>query len=96
VRELPVPQGGAGPGDWLSPTQPFSVGMPSFSGALLREADMWGLTPIDQMICRIKFKRARYEGTLTPIGLDRPTIVQPGYGAALTGAVSRSMPIAAS
>lgn len=80
VRELAVPQGGNGPGDRLSPTQPFSVGMPSFRGADLREAAMWGLTPIDQMLCRIQFKRARYEGTLTPIGLDRPTIVQPGYG----------------
>ena len=80
VRELPVPQGGNGPGDRLSLTQPFSVGMPSFRGATLREADMWGLTPIDQMICRIMFKQSRYEGTLTPIGLERPTIVQPGYG----------------
>ncbi|EJU12597.1 quinoprotein glucose dehydrogenase [Sphingomonas sp. LH128] len=80
VRELPVPQGGNGPGDRLSPTQPFSVGMPSLRGPDLREASMWGITPIDQMLCRIQFKRARYEGTLTPIGLDRPTIVQPGYG----------------
>ena len=80
VRELAVPQGGIAPGDRLSRTQPFSVGMPSFRGVRLREADMWGLTPIDQMLCRIQFKRARYEGTLTPIGLDRPTIVQPGYG----------------
>ena len=80
VREVAVPQGGNGPGDRLSPTQPFSVAMPSFRGATLREADMWGLTPIDQMLCRIQFKQARYEGTLTPIGLAKPTIVQPGYG----------------
>lgn len=80
MRELPVPQGGAGPGDRLSPTQPFSVGMPSFRGADLREAGMFGLTPIDQMLCRIQFRQARYEGTLTPIGLEKSTIVQPGYG----------------
>lgn len=80
VEERPVPQGGEGPGDRLSPTQPFSTGMPSFRGADLREADMWGLTPVDQMLCRIQFKQARYEGTFTPVGLDRPTIVQPGYG----------------
>ena len=80
VQERSVPQGGMGPGDRLSPTQPFSIGMPSFRGPDLREADMWGLTPLDQMLCRIKFKQSRYEGTLTPIGLDRPTIVQPGYG----------------
>lgn len=89
VRELPVPQGGNGPGDRLSPTQPFSLAMPSFRGADLREASMWGLTPIDQMLCRIEFKKARYEGTLTPIGLDRPSIVQPGYGGGVNwGSVS--------
>ncbi len=89
VREVAVPQGGNGPGDRLSPTQPFSVGMPSFRGANLREVDMWGLTPIDQMLCRIQFKQARYEGPLTPIGLDRPTIVQPGYGGGVNwGSVS--------
>jgi quinoprotein glucose dehydrogenase len=36
VQELAVPQGGIAPGDRLSPTQPFSTGMPSFRGALLR------------------------------------------------------------
>jgi hypothetical protein len=46
VQELAVPQGGIAPGDRLSPTQPFSTGMPSFRGALLREADMWGMTPV--------------------------------------------------
>jgi hypothetical protein len=28
----------------------------------LVESDMWGVSPIDQMICRINFKRARYDG----------------------------------
>ncbi|WP_438383899.1 membrane-bound PQQ-dependent dehydrogenase, glucose/quinate/shikimate family [Asaia sp. BMEF1] len=89
VRELAVPQGGGGPGDRLSATQPFSVAMPSFRGATLRERDMWGLTPIDQMFCRIRFRQARYEGPLTPIGLDRPTIVHPGYGGGVNwGSVS--------
>ncbi len=49
---------------------PFSDGMPSFRGPDLRETDMWGVTPIDQMICRIKFKQARYDGPLTPVGLQ--------------------------
>ncbi len=27
---------------------------------------VWGITPIDQMLCRIQFRRLRYEGPLTP------------------------------
>ena len=29
----------------------------------LSEADMWGMSPIDQMICRIEFKMADYRGS---------------------------------
>jgi quinoprotein glucose dehydrogenase len=39
---------------------------------------MWGLTPFDQMWCRIKFKEARYDGPMTPPGLT-PSITYPGY-----------------
>jgi quinoprotein glucose dehydrogenase len=63
-----------------APTQPFSTGMPSLAGPALREADMWGLTPIDQAWCRLTFRRTRYDGPLTPPGLDRPSFVYPGYG----------------
>ncbi|MDA0339445.1 MAG: PQQ-binding-like beta-propeller repeat protein, partial [Proteobacteria bacterium] len=77
VEERPVPQGAA-EGDYLSPTQPFSVGMPNFENKPLTEADMWGLTPFDQLFCRIKFRQARYEGMYTPPG-ERPTITSPGY-----------------
>jgi quinoprotein glucose dehydrogenase len=79
VSEKPVPQGGIAPGERLSATQPFSDGMPSFRGAELRERDMWGLTPLDQLWCRIKFREARYDGPLTPIGPDKPIISYPGY-----------------
>lgn len=78
VQELPVPQGAVA-GDWLSPTQPFSTGMPSFAGPAPREIDMWGITPIDQAYCRAKFLRARFDGAFTPIGIDRPTVTWPGY-----------------
>ena len=66
------------PGERSSPTQPFSTGMPSFAGPRPSEASMWGLTPIDQAWCRLQFRRARFEGSLTPIGVDRPTITWPG------------------
>ena len=78
VVERPAPPGDV-PGEPVSPTQPFSVGMPSFAGPVLRERDMWGVTPFDQAVCRIMFRRARYEGPVTPVGVDRPTIVYPGY-----------------
>ncbi len=65
VEERAVPQGAA-PGDWLSSTQPFSVGMPALDGLPLTESNMWGLTPFDALWCRINFREARWEGTLTP------------------------------
>ena len=40
---------------------------------------MWGLSPIDQMICRINFRRARYEGPYTPPDVGRHNIEWPGY-----------------
>lgn len=70
VVEESVPQGGTVPGERLSPTQPYSVEMPSFRGPDLIERDMWGITPLDQMACRITFKRARYRGHFTPPGLQ--------------------------
>lgn len=77
VEERPVPQGPA-EGDWLSSTQPFSVGMPSFDDTVLTEQQMWGLSSLDQLWCRIKFKQARYEGPMTPPGV-KPTITYPSY-----------------
>lgn len=76
VIEKQVPQG-AVPGDWTSPTQPFTTGFPSLAGPKLREQDMWGLTPLDQLWCRILFKHARYEGAFTPTA-TRDTIFYPG------------------
>jgi quinoprotein glucose dehydrogenase len=40
---------------------------------------MWGITPLDQLWCRIKFKEADYRGPMTPPGV-RPFINYPGYG----------------
>lgn len=76
VEERPVPQG-AVPGDYTSPTQPFSVGMPSLLDPPLRESDMWGVTPVDQLWCRLQFRKARYEGTMTPTS-TRASVRWPG------------------
>ena len=69
VEERPVPQGNV-PGERYSPTQPFSVEMPSIGNQTLTESDMWGATPFDQLMCRIQFKGMRHEGVYTPPGLD--------------------------
>jgi membrane-bound PQQ-dependent dehydrogenase (glucose/quinate/shikimate family) len=75
VVEKPVPQG-AVEHEWLSKTQPFSVGMPNFRPDLT-EADMWGITPFDQMYCRIQFNKLRFEGHFTPPSVEG-TLVFPG------------------
>ena len=64
VVEKPVPTNVV-KGDRVSPTQPYSVGMPQIGNAPLSEKDMWGATFFDQMICRIKFRRMRYDGEFT-------------------------------
>jgi len=88
VTEKPVPQGNV-PGDRTAATQPFSTGMPSLTGPDLTEQDMWGLTPIDQLWCRIRFRQARYDGAMTPPTADRPWINSPGWmGGSDWGSVS--------
>jgi quinoprotein glucose dehydrogenase len=77
VIERPVPAGNA-QGERYAPTQPFSIGMPSFAGPRPSERRMWGLTPIDQAWCRVEYARARFEGSMTPVGSDRPTVEWPG------------------
>lgn len=69
VEERPVPQGNV-PGERYSPTQPFSVDMPSIGNQTLKESDMWGATAFDQLMCRIAFKGMRHEGVYTPPGMD--------------------------
>jgi quinoprotein glucose dehydrogenase len=73
--ERPVPQGAA-PGDHVSPTQPFS-GLTFRPSKDLTDADMWGATMYDQLVCRIMFHKLRYEGTFTPPSVQG-TLVFPG------------------
>lgn len=88
VTERPVPTGGAVPEERIAPTQPFSDALPSFRGPDVEERSMWGITPLDQLWCRIRFREARYQGTLTPPGLT-PSISYPGFlGGSNWGGVS--------
>ncbi|MES2492836.1 MAG: membrane-bound PQQ-dependent dehydrogenase, glucose/quinate/shikimate family [Pseudomonadota bacterium] len=87
VVERRVP-GAFAPGERGSRTQPFSPAMPDFAGGLLTEAQMWGLTPFDQLYCRIEFRRHRYEGRYTPPSL-KGSIQYPGFAGGVNwGSVS--------
>jgi quinoprotein glucose dehydrogenase len=77
VDEVAVPGGGVEP-DQRAATQPYSR-YHTLRKPNLVERDMWGISPIDQMVCRINFKRARYEGPFTPPQLGRRNIEYPGY-----------------
>lgn len=77
VEERQVPQGGV-VDDRLSPTQPYSAGMPALGTEPLSEKRMWGLTPLDQLICRIDFRKAHYEGEFTPPS-ERLTLQYPSW-----------------
>jgi quinoprotein glucose dehydrogenase len=75
VSERPVP-GGPAAGDRTSPTQPFSS-LSLMPQRRLTGADMWGATILDQLACRIRFQRLRYEGPFTPPS-TQGTLVFPG------------------
>lgn len=74
VTEVPAP-GGAIPEDFTAPTQPQSA--LSFMPDPLTGADMWGITMLDQLVCRIQLRRLNYEGRYTPPSI-KGTIVHPG------------------
>lgn len=77
VQDRPVPQDGAEARD-VSKTQHYS-GYAHLDQARLTEKDMWGMSPIDQLWCRIQFKRAEYDGEYTDPTVNRAYIQYPGY-----------------
>ncbi|WP_295963051.1 PQQ-binding-like beta-propeller repeat protein [uncultured Xanthomonas sp.] len=77
VEERAVPGGGVEP-QRRAKTQPFSL-YHSLRKRDLTERDMWGMTPIDQLVCRIQFRSASYKGIYTPPEADRHSIEYPGY-----------------
>jgi quinoprotein glucose dehydrogenase len=75
VTEHPVPQGTV-EGDFTAPTQPASK-LSYAPQEPLRERDMWGGSPLDQLACRIQFHRLRYEGDFTPPS-EQGSLIYPG------------------
>jgi len=77
VVERRVPTGGVEPRE-RSATQPFSL-YHTLRKPDLTEKAMWGMSPIDQMICRIQFRLATYKGFYTPPETKSRYVEYPGY-----------------
>jgi quinoprotein glucose dehydrogenase len=77
--ERPVPQEGAVPGEWLSPTQPFPVGMPILTPQSITPDDAWGMMFFDRRQCRQRIAAANYGSIYTPPSL-KGTVMEPGPG----------------
>lgn len=87
VEERPVPRSTI-PGERSAPTQPYSAGLPSFAGSKVEERALWGATPVDMLLCRLRFRRLRYLGDFTPPSVE-PWLFSPGtFGALNWGGVS--------
>ena len=78
VGEVKAPKLGSVEPAFVAATQPIS-GWHSLRKADKTEADMWGFSPVDQLMCRIQFRQSNYAGYLTPPSVDRPWIQYPGY-----------------
>jgi quinoprotein glucose dehydrogenase len=78
VQERPVP-GDPAAGDRLSPTQPYSS-VSFMPDQRVTEANMWGATMLDQLVCRISFKRLRYEGPYTPPSTQGSLVFPGNFG----------------
>jgi len=80
VTDKAVPQSVArGPqtrDEHYAPTQPFSD-LNLAPQDKLTDRDMWGATMLDQLMCRVIFKRLNYDGIYTPPS-ENGTLVCPG------------------
>lgn len=73
VREQPAP---ASLGyQTVATSQPSSA--LNFNPPPLRERDMWGATPVDQLFCRIRFRQLQYQGRYTPPS-EQGSLIYPG------------------
>src|SRR3546814_747543 len=77
VGLIKAPGGGVEPAQ-RAPTQRVSL-WHTLRKPDLTERDMWGMSPIDQMICRIQYRKAVYKGFYTPPETTHHTIEYPGY-----------------
>ena len=78
IGSVKAPKLGSVEPDVVADTQPSS-GWHTLRKRPKRESDMWGFSPVDQLMCRIQFRQSNYAGYLTPPSSDRPWIQYPGY-----------------
>lgn len=76
VEEQPAPQGGVEPAERAA-TQKRSL-YSHTQKPDLTEQMMWGISPFDQLACRIQYRSANYQGIFTPPSADKPWIEYPG------------------
>ncbi|CAM3495646.1 membrane-bound PQQ-dependent dehydrogenase, glucose/quinate/shikimate family [Pseudomonas floridensis] len=67
---------GGVPGERFAPTQPVS--RLNFIPPPLSEKSMWGVTPFDQMACRITFNTLRYDGNPWTPATESGSLIYPG------------------
>lgn len=63
--DMPVPQTNV-PGEYTSPTQPVPILPKPVAKQGFTDKDVWGITPIDQAMCKGMIKGMRAEGIYTP------------------------------
>jgi len=76
VNEVKVSTEGGVPGEKFAATQPVSS--LNFIPQPLTEKSMWGITPFDQMSCRMDFRSLRYDGNPWTPATEAGTLVFPG------------------
>jgi len=88
VEERPAPASDV-PGEWTSPTQPWSVGLPTLSKQGVASGDAFGLLVFDWLACRKAIESARNEGLFTPPATGGGTMIAPmGAGGANWGGLA--------
>ncbi len=88
IDEVPVPQEGAAPGEWLSPTQPVPrLPEPLFDTTLTPD-DAFGFTFWDRGECRELIEKYRFDGLFTPPSLEGTITYPAASGGANWGGAS--------
>ena len=76
--DVPVPQTDV-PGEYTSPTQPVPVLPKPVAKQGFSDKDVWGITPIDQAMCKNMIKGMRAEGIYTPPSIQG-SVQMPFFG----------------
>jgi len=77
VEERPVPQEGAAPGEYLSPTQPFPLKPEPLHQLGISPDDAWGFTFLDEGWCREELEAMTTGPIYTPISVNKETPLYP-------------------